>query len=717
MSGSALKIICQFAAACALVTTSAAQTPSAKPDQKPAQAVPAKPAVEEVGGRLVVTGETVDVKADLDLLPRDASVASKIDIPLLDTPRSVTILDRRTLDDMSVVNITQAHDYAIGFTPIDERGPASSRGFPVDFYDLRRDGLRTYSWSVREPAALDRIQYLRGPSSILYGDGSPGGLVNLVLKKPLPVQRFEVNAGAGELGFGRFAADATGPLVADRSVRYRVIAAGEWFGNGIDNDEQRFTLLPMIAFEIGDRATLSLDTEIYSQSGRNYRHVVPITAAGQTGDFSAVPWDLSIASPDDDWSGGNVAPGARLDLAFNDRTTFHAAARYTRIDGDLDLQALANLAPDGRTANRFHYREISVWDEYQSDMFFTQRARTGRLEHHLVVGLEAGLSSADSQIGVGAASPIDIYDPIYLPPPSEPALAPTRYDVARIGVYATDQIHVSPVLTVVPGLRWSYLDVDDEVATATAQSTGREAASTESAVSPSIGVVVHPRPWLALYSTFSRGFEPPTPGQYLEDGGAPALSENSAFEGGVKADVAANRLSLTAAAFRIGRTNIPEADGRGFYRQIGEGNSRGVELEVVGRLAPGLTVLGGYAFTDTEITQDVAGFAGRQLPNAPRHDANVWMRYRFGSGSLRGLMTAGGVVHVSDRFLARDNLTVVPAYTRLDASASYPLASGRLTVGLVAQNLTDRRYVTSGAGAGFFAAPSRRIALQVTTVF
>src|SRR5262249_39666442 len=205
--------------------------------------------------------------------------------------------------------------------------------------DLRRDGLRTYSWSVREPVALDRIQYLRGPASVLYGDGSPGALINLVLKKPAAVRALEVGGSVGSLGFGRITADATGPINEKRTVRYRMIAAGEWLDNGFDNGERRVTLFPAVAVDLGARSTLSFDTEIYHQRGRNYRHVVPATADTQRGDFSQYPWDFSPASPDDGWSGGNVAPGVRLDMGLGQRSSFHVSGRYTRIDGDLDLQA------------------------------------------------------------------------------------------------------------------------------------------------------------------------------------------------------------------------------------------------------------------------------------------------------------------------------------------------------------------------------------------
>jgi outer membrane receptor protein involved in Fe transport len=324
--------------------------------------------------------------------------------------------------------------------------------------------------------------------------------------------------------------------------------------------------------------------------------------------------------------------------------------------------------------------------------------------------VEAGLSTADSEIGIASATSLDIFNPTYAPQP-EPAALPTRYDVSRLGLYAVDQVRLGQRMIVVPALRWSQLEIENRVPTTS------EPRSTESVVSPSVGLVVLPRRWLSLYTTYSQAFEPPTPGQYLEDGRALAPAENGAIEGGVKADLLGQRISVTSAGFRIRRTNVPEADARGFFRQIGEAESRGLEVEVVGGVGRGLALRGGYAWTTTDITLDTSGFVGRELPNAPRHKAELWMRYRFPQNVVSGLLVAGGVVHVSERFTARDNLVVTPAFTRLDASTSYELAGPRLTLGLVAQNLTNRHYVTSGAGAVFFAGPLRRIAVQLTSAF
>jgi iron complex outermembrane receptor protein len=618
------------------------------------------------------------------------------------------------LDELAVINVAESHDYTVGFMPLDERGPGSSRGFPVDFYDLRRDGLRTYSWSVREPIALDRVQYLRGPASILYGDGSPGGLVNLVLKKPLPVRQAALSVSGGGLGFGRVTGDVTGPMTAGKTIRYRLLGSAEWLENGFHNAERRATLMPTFAFDMGRSATLTIDAEFYDQRGRNYRHAVPATADTQHGDFSRIPWDLSPAGPDDGWTGSNVAPGARLDARLGRNASLHVAARYTRIDGDIDVQGLLGLAPDGHTMNRYHYREVSVWDEYQSDSFATFAARTGAIQHQFVTGIEAGLSKTSSQIGVGAASPLDISDPQYGPKPPEPSLAPTRFEVGRLGVYAADRIKLTPRIILEPAVRWSRIHIDPHVASG---SVAGLIPSSNADVSPGVGLVVLPVPSVSFYSTYAQGFEAPQAGQLLQDGRPLEPMQNVSIEAGAKSELLRGRLSLTAATYKIRRTNVAEADVRGFYTQIAEAQSHGLELEATGSLTRQLGVYGGYAWCDADITRDSLGFVGRTLPNAPHHKANVWLRYAFGRGPLNRLTVSGGVVHVGDRFTASDNTTIAAAYTRADATAAYALRDSRLTLRLVAQNLADVHYVTSGAGQALFAGPPRRIALELSSAF
>ena len=686
-----------------LVSTAASATVSAS-DEAPLKPAPAA----EIGGRIVISAETVEVRADPDLPPAASSIATKTDTPLLETPRSVTLVDSRVLGEMAVINIVQAHDFVAGFTPQDERGPALSRGFPVGFYDLRRDGLRTYSWSVREPAAVERIQYLRGPAAILYGDGSPGGLVNMVLKKPLPVARYEASVGLGGLGYRRATLDATGPLTTGRGARYRVVGAYEKSDVGFENDERRASVLPMLSFDFGSRTTLHLDGEYYDQRGRGYRHSVPVTAEGQHGDFRALPWDLNMASPGDAWQGWNASGGLRLDSQLGERTSLHVAGRYTKIDGDLDFQILLGLAADGRTANRLLYVEHSTWNEYQSDSFVATELATGGLKHRVVAGFEAGLSTTDSLIGTTGAPPLDIYAPVYGPRPADPPLAPSDYDTPRLGFYLQDQLAVGSRLTLVPAVRVSRLELRDHVAGVTLR---------DSALSPSLGVVFLPRPSVSLYASYAQGFEAPAAGQLAEGGGPLQPIDSESLEAGVKASLLGARLALSAAAYRIRQTGVAELDARGFYRQIAEGESTGVELEAVGSPTRGLQLLAGVAWCDAEISEDLSGFGGRALPNAPRHKANAWVRYRFAEPWARRLTLAAGVVHVGERFVTRDNLVKLPAYTRVDLSASVELLGPRLVLGVVAANVGDTRYVTTGTRGAYLAGSPRRVAVSLGSAF
>jgi iron complex outermembrane receptor protein len=687
--------------------------PSAPPGGAGKAAKPESGKVREVGGRLQITGETVEVVADTDRPVTDSSLATKTDTPLLETPRGVSVVERKTLDELQAINVTEAHDYVPSFTPQDERGPAYSRGFLVGFYDLRRDGLRTYTWSVRELVGVERVQYLRGPAGILYGDGSPGGLVNLVLKKPLPVPRQELSLGGGGLGFRRVTADSTGPIGKGRGVRYRLVGAAEGLEDGYDNDESRVSVLPMLSFDLGARTTLNLDGEYYDQRGRGYRHSVPVTGATQAGDFSAIPWDLNMASPDDHWRGWNASGGLRLDARLSDRASLHVAGRYTKIDGDIDVQALLGLLPDGHTATRYLYREKSVWDEYQTDTFAILDAGRGTATHRLVLGFEAGLSTVDSGIGTALAPPLDLDDPVYGPRPPDPELTPSGSDLWRLGAYLQDQVSLGSRWSVVPALRLSRLRQEDRSPAAREAMGGP--VSTHTALTPSLGVVFRIRPMLSFYADYAAGFEPAPLGQYLEDGRALDPVHSRSVEAGVKAELLERRLSVGLAGFGVRQTNVPEADVLGFYRQIGAGESRGLEAEIVGTPTHGLSVRAGYAWTHTEVTGDEAGFVGNALPNAPEHKVSAWSRYRL-PGPLSRVALAAGVVHVSERFMARDNRVRIPPYTRLDVTALVDLLSSRLQLALVGDNLTNARYVTSGAGI-FFAGPPRRLAATLTTRF
>ncbi|MEM7585903.1 MAG: TonB-dependent siderophore receptor [Acidobacteriota bacterium] len=663
--------------------------------------------ITEAGGRLVVESVTVTSKAP-GFRTESTSVATKSNTPLLLVPLNVSVTGREQLDDMQVINIGKSHDYSTGFTTTSYNGLAMSRGFSVSWYDHRRDGLRTFSWSIREPVGLDRIQYLRGPAGVLYGDGSPGGLVNLVVKKPLPVAMYHAGVQGGNLGYQRITGDATGPLTADERVQYRVVSAWESLDNSNDNDERRFSILPSLSIRIGDSTTLSLDAEFYSEDARGAGQALPPTPDMLAGDLSGAPFGFNAANPDDKWSNWNASPGIRVDSVLGRRSSVHSAFRYTKIVSDNDYHVPFGLFPDNRTVLRFIVRGGTDWREYQSDTFFTYDYDSDSVDHRLVGGFEVGYSTTDGESGFGPAAPVDLFNPVYSPAPENTLFSfASDSDTRRYGAYVQDQVSFGR-LHLLGSLRWSRVRIRNSLA-------GTE--SDEEAYSPRVGVVYQLSDRYSVYASFTDGFEPPGAGIILEDGRPADATRSDSYEVGFKANLLDSRLTLTAAAYDLRRTNILEfRQDTGLYRQIGEGTSEGFEIDLVGSLTQNLEIRTGYANNRTEITRDTDGFTGNEFLNAPRHNFSLWGTYNFRQGRLAGLALKAGGVYVSERFADSANQTQVPSYIRYDAGVAYALQNG-LVLDLSVDNLTDIDYIQSGSETAWNYGNKRRVSLSVRKQF
>lgn len=663
----------------------------------------------EAGGRLVIDTEVTVTAAAPGFRTESTSVATKSNTPILFVPLNVSVTGREQLDDMQVINIGKSHDYSTGFTTTSYSGLAMSRGFNVSWYDHRRDGLRIFSWSIREPVGVDRIQYLRGPAGVLYGDGSPGGLVNLVIKKPLPFTQSAFTVAGGELGYGRATADLTGPLSADERVLYRAVASWEQLDNSNDNDEERYSILPSLAIRISDSTTLTADSEFYSERARGAGQAVPVTSGLRAGDLDGGPFGFNAANPDDLWSNWNVSAGVRLDSVLSPRAAVHSAYRYTKIVSDNDYHAPFGLFPDDRTVIRFIVRGGSDWREHQSDTFFTYDLDTDSVDHRMVGGFEIGYSTTDGQSGFGPATPVDLFDTVYAPAPATTLFNfTTDNDTRRYGAYVQDQMTFGDRFHLLASLRWSQVETTNTFA-----GTDNEA----EAWSPRLGVVYQIGDNYSVYGSLSEGFEPAGPGVTLENGQPADPTRSESYEVGFKANFLRSRLSLTTALYDLTRTNILEAQpATGLFRQIGEGQSRGFEIDLVGSLTSDLEIRTGYAWNETEITRDIEGFTGKEFINAPRHNFSLWGSYSFRRGLLQGLTLKAGGVYVSERFADNANEIAMPSYIRYDAGVAYGFDSG-LVLDLSVDNLTDVAYIQSGTNASWNYGNERRVSLSVSQRF
>ncbi|MEM6703025.1 MAG: TonB-dependent receptor [Acidobacteriota bacterium] len=664
----------------------------------------------EAGGRIVVSDEVSVTDTVGGYQTESTSVATKTFTPLLQIPLNVTVAERDQLDDMQAINISKSHDYAAGFMAVGYSGLAMARGFSVSWYDHRRDGLRIFSWSIREPVSLEKIQYLRGPAGVLYGDGSPGGLVNLVQKKPLPVSQYELGIEGGNLGYRRAIGDATGSLSQNGKLLYRVVGAWEQIDNDNNNDEQRYSILPSFSYRIGNRTTLTVDGEYYDEQGRGSGQNFPVHPDLIAGNFDALPFDVNFANPDDRWSNWNSSVGARADAVLGSNGSLHSALRYTKIIGENDYHApFGGFLPDNRNLIRFFIQGATDWREYQSDTFGTLNIEGDKTIHRLVGGFEIGRSTTNGDNGFGPAGILDIFNPVYGErPESTPFSVQSNFETRRVGVYAQDQFSIGDKWHFMGSVRWSEVENNNRIA---------QDVNTEDDVTPRVGVVYQPSSNYSVYASYTNGFEPAGAGIFLEDGSPADPTNSDSYEIGFKANFLNSRLTLNSALYQIERTNIPQfVQETNAYVQIGGAESEGFEIDLVGRLTRALQIRAGLALNETEITDDVRGFEGFDLINTPDENVSLWLNYTLPSGALQGLSFKGGAVYVSERFADDGNTLVIPDYTRYDLGVDYETARN-MVIDLSVENLTDERFFQSGFATAWTFANSRRVSLSVRQRF
>jgi iron complex outermembrane receptor protein len=549
---------------------------------------------------------------------------------------------------------------------------------------------------------VDRVEVLKGPASVLYGFGSPGGTVNLVTKPPLRSPLYEVEATIGNYQTYEGRLDFSGPLNDPKTVLYRLNVAYRDAGSFIDFIGNRtFFAAPAISLALGDQTTLTLEGE-YSDKTLDSRSVVVLPAVGTVlpgPEGRRIPRDRTVYEPEGDTTIKTTRLGYRLEHRFSEEWVVRNDFRVTfERNRDNNQSFFLGLDADDRTANRVTFRSETDSNIYNLTTDVSGRFSTGAIKHQLLFGVNLSRLDNFNNFGVDLAelTPLDIYNPIYRQP--EIGRIDTVYeDGARVtdalGIYLQDQIAIADNLKLLLGGRLDWFTqtnrnfLDDT-----------EASQSGNAFTPRLGIVYQPIPPISLYASYSRSFNP-TEGR-AADGNLFQPERGTQYEVGIKADL--NRqLSTTLAFYSLTRSNLltPDPNDSRFSIQTGKQRSRGIELDVSGRILPGWNIFAGYAYTDARIVEDNNFEAGSRLTNAPEHSFNLWTTYEIQSGNLQGLGFGLGLFFIGERAGDLDNSFEVPSYLRTDATLFY--RRDRFRVALNIKNLFDTNYFVSVIGRDF----------------
>ena len=655
---------------------------------------------------VIATGEGAE---DEYFVP-DADIGGRINVPLRDVPQSIQVIPEQVIEDQQATGLEEVLENAAGVTFLGNNGgrsfDAAIRGF--ENVPILRDGFEDLGSFGADSAApeivnLERVEILKGPASVLFGQAEPGGLINLVRKKPLAEPYYNLQFQLGNRDFISPSIDLSGPLTEDGRLLYRFNALyrTEESFRDYDSSFDRFFIAPTLAWQIGDRTDLSISLEYAEDKDPADFGIV---AFGEG--IADIPPERVTNNPDDTQSRENLNVGYTLEHRFSENWQLRNRFRFSSNNFEYDDILALPFELDESTGEltRFFATQPIENDAYSLYTNVRGNFNTGSLKHNLLFGVD--LSRSENRLATRFsndaefASAIDIFDaePDYfaVPEPDEediPFFNDSETKTDRLGVYLQDRIDILDNLIVAAGVRYDTVDQDT-----TNNLTGEETDRDDDAVTPNVGIVYQPIEPISLFASYSQSF---VPNEETDAEGQPLEPETGeGFDLGIKGDIIANRLSGTLAYFNITKQNIATTDPNDPLNSIatGEQQSQGVDLELSGRIMPGWNIIASYAYIDGEVTEDNdPELLGSRFSGIPEHSASLWTTYELQSKNLQGLGFGAGFNFVGERQGEIPNSFEVDSYFLVNAAVFYRRDNWQARLNF--DNLFDIDYIESVAGS------------------
>ena len=651
---------------------------------------------------------------------RITSTGTKTDTPLVEVPQAISVIPRRQLDQQGVKTVGDSLRYTPGvFADTRVGGVLESvflRGFGgvaagatnpqmLDGLPLAKGGK--WAAQVIDPFALERVEVLRGPASVLYGQASPGGIVNMVSKRPTDTPFHEVTLTSGNRGRAEAAFDLGGPVTKDGDWSYRLGGLGRRVDEQADySKQQRILLAPTIAWIPDAGTSLTVFGFYQNDPDNNFAGWLPATGTLLPNPAGRIPRRFFPGEPGfDRYDRQQYMLGYAFEHRFDETWTLRQNLRYAHVDTGFQGVAGNFAFPFNATSSQLN-RAASWSDEALDGLSVDNQAQakfdTGPLRHTVLLGLAYQGSWADTVAsGFGAVPSIDYLAPVYGQMFSAPPVAQNnRQDWNRVASYAQDQIHIDRLAITFGGRKdWSMLDTADRLG-------GGVARQDDGAFTGRVGSVFLLDSGLAPYASYSTSFEPVLGTGFGGEAFRPTQGRQT--EVGLKYQPAGADSLVGISGFDIKQQNVGTADPlHPFYTvQTGEVRSRGIELEARAALTGDLDVIGAYTWLDTTVQKDTdPANVGKRLIAVPEQLASLWTNYRFTDGEFAGLGLSSGMRYAGKSAGDPSDTFSVPAVALFDAAIRYDFGAARpdlkgLRAALNVTNLFDERYVSSCFNAG-----------------
>ena len=651
---------------------------------------------------IIATGQAEEEDGyDVD----EATTATRTDTPLRDVPQSIQVVPQQVIEDQGVTRISDALRNVSGVTPQRDIGNVSDRFNIRGFEDARtlRNGFRSglqdrgFAPVTVAPNTVERIEVLKGPASVLYGQVEPGGLINYVTKKPLDNPFYNLEFTAGNFGFIEPAIDLTGALTEDKKLAYRFNVSYQNGGSFRDFvDSEILSIAPVISYNFSDATSLTFEYG-YLDSNQTLDEGLPIDPV-----VFELPPERFLGEPDDLFDTTTHSFYLTLDHSFNENIKLRSGFSAEITDASNIGFRFLEFDPESNEFIRFFVDRESFGDNYSWQTDLISEFKTGSVEHQLLAGFELawinfGIDNNDVFDPDNRPFAINVLNPQYGVPASSLDERNSLFTRDRtnsiVGLYLQDQVTLLPNLKFLAGGRYDFAKDENEVDQLfQGESSSEESESDNEAFSPRVGLVYQPIEPISLFASYSRSFIPNT--DINSDGETIDPERGTQYEVGVKGEF--GNFSTTLAAYEITKTNItrPDPEDDNFSIPVGEVKSRGIELDVAGEPVNGWNIIASLFFNDAFISDgDENNPEDDTLINAPGSGASLWTTYEVQQGSLQGLGFGAGLFYVGDREEEIPNDFVLPSYVRADASLFYERNNWRAQLNF--RNLFDKEYLES----------------------
>jgi iron complex outermembrane receptor protein len=625
--------------------------------------------------------------------------ATKTDTPIIETPQSISVITADRIRDQGSLTIQDSLRYVSGMRGeaygFDSRGDFSLvRGVsPTIFLDGLQQSVGSYTNTRTDPFTLERVEVIKGPSSMLYGQSSVGGLLNLVSKRPQAERRNELQLQYGSFDRKQIAFDSTGPLDDDGTLLYRVVAIGRDSQTQVDHTkDNRLVFMPSLTWRPNEQFEWTLMANVQKDDGGTTSGFLPHRGTVLSAPYGEIGSERFVSEPGfDEYDTEQKALTSQMSWRLDDTWTLRQNLRWQK--SKVSYQTMYGWPPvlgaDDRTVNRVwsvSKPEVTIWSaDHQAESRFD----TGALQHTLLMGVDYRHAVTDSRSARGVATPLDLYDPVYGTfDPSGITLSdvPQQRAVQK-GLYVQDQIRLDKWLATL-GLRkdWADTRVED----------GNR--QKDDAVTGRVGLTYLFDNGVAPYISYSESFTPIIGLNTITQQSYKPL-EGEQWELGIKYQPVGSNTLLTAAVFDLREKNrqMPDPANPLSTIQAGEARVKGLELEGLVEVDPNWDLIATYSYLDSEVAKGPPAQQGKRIASVPEHMASLWSQHRFSVAGISGFSAGAGVRYVGASWDGTDSLKT-PSTTLFDAMLGYAYQDWSFT--LTATNLEDETYYTTCLSRG-----------------